>query len=137
MLPGDDVVISMLKRENEVRLSHSVQKRFREAERSGSKSDWIEVATAVQLELLREFNVPEKALHAYRCAAKKHGISLYVKYNRAREGYLQVGSKAPNISLISLENNGFTRSQSLFDTQPTDRPLVIIAGSLVCYIPPI
>ncbi len=132
MLPSDDnVVISMLKRENELRLSSDVQKRFEEAERSGDKSDWIEVAEAVQLEVLREFSVPEMALDAYRCAAIKHGISLCVKHNRAREGNLQVGSIAPDISLISVEHDGLTRTQSLLDLQPNGRPLIIIAGSLV------
>jgi len=130
MLPSDDVVISMLERENELRLCNSVQRRFEEAERSGSKSDWIEVAAAVQLEVLHEFNVHESALRAYRCAAKRHGISLYVKHNRARVGDLQVGSNAPNISLISVEPDGSTRFESLLGSQPTDRPLVIIAGSL-------
>ena len=83
-LPCDEaVVIAMLKRENELRLSQSVQKRFEEAERSGSKTDWIEVAEQIQLEVLREFNVSPKALHAYRCAANDHGISLYVKHLKA------------------------------------------------------
>lgn len=131
MLPSDDVVISMLRREDELRLSHDVQKRFEEAERSGAESDWIEVAEAVQLEVIREFGLSEKALYAYRCAAIKHGVSLYVKFNRAREGDLQVGSIAPNISLISVEHDGTTRSQSFLDTQPSGRPLIIIAGSLV------
>ncbi|KAL7541479.1 hypothetical protein ACHAWF_006943, partial [Thalassiosira exigua] len=87
----------MLKRENELRLSDDVQRRFEEAERSGAETDWIEVASEVQKELLREFGVAESedALNAYRCAANKHGVSLYVKYNRAREGDLQVGSTAP------------------------------------------
>ena len=120
----------MLKRENELRLSQSVQKRFEEAERSGSKTDWIEVAEQIQLEVLREFNVSPKALHAYRCAANDHGISLYVKYNRARKGDLKVGSKAPDVSLIHLEKDGTTRAQSLLETQQTDRPLVIVAGSI-------
>ena len=55
----------MLKRENELRLGQEVQKRFEEAERSGSNTDWIEVATQVQLEVLREFNVAESSLQAY------------------------------------------------------------------------
>ena len=120
----------MLKRENELRLGQEVQKRFEEAERSGSNTDWIEVATQVQLEVLREFNVAESSLQAYRCAANKHGISLYVKYNRAREGSLKVGAAAPDVSLISLMDDGTTRLQSLLDTQQADRPLVIVAGSL-------
>ena len=117
----------MLKRENELRLSQSVQKRFEEAERSGSKTDWIEVAEQIQLEVLREFNVSPKALHAYRCAANDHGISLYVKYNRARKGDLEVGSKAPDVSLIYLGEDSNTRAQSLLDTQ-AGRPLVSQAG---------
>ena len=130
MLPSEDVVIAMLKRENELRLSKDVQLRFEEAEKSGSNTDWIEVASEVQKEVLREFDVPEGALHAYRCAANKFpDIALYVKYNRARQGDLQVGSKAPDVSLISLEDDGSTRIQSLLELGK-DRPLVLIAGSL-------
>ncbi|KAL7546302.1 hypothetical protein ACHAWF_009631, partial [Thalassiosira exigua] len=70
----------MLKRENDLRLSDAVQRRFEEAERSGAKTDWIEVACEVQKEVLREFGVSgsEDALNAYRCAANKHKVSLYV-----------------------------------------------------------
>ena len=120
----------MLKRENELRLSQAVQKRFEEAERSGSKTDWIEVATQVQLEVLKEFNIAESALHAYRCAANKHGLSLYVKYNRAREGSLKVGAPAPDVSLVSLKDDDSTCVQSLLDVQHVDRPLIIVAGSI-------
>ncbi len=120
----------MLKRENELRLSKDVQKRFEEAERSGSKTDWIEVATEVQLEVLREFNVSSKALHLYRCAANKHGISLYVKYNRAREGSLKVGDPAPNVNLISVKDDGTTHLQSFLEMQQANRPLIIVAGSI-------
>lgn len=88
------------------------------------------MATQVQKEVVAEFNVPEKALHAYRCAANKHCISLYVKYNRAREGELKVGDKAPNVSLISLEEYGTASLQSLLEIQQTDRPLVIVAGNI-------
>ena len=131
VLPGDDIVVSMLKRENELRLSDEVQRRFAEAERSGT-TDWIEVACSVQKEVLREYNVDfsECTLHAYRCAANKHQVSLYVKHNRAREGDLRVGSNAPNVSVVSIEENGSTRSQPLLEFQQRDRPLVVIAGSL-------
>ena len=121
----------MLKRENELRLSKDVQRRFEEAERSGSTGDWMEVASEVQKEVLAEFNVPEKALNAYRCAANKHGISLYVKYNRAREGGLRVGAKAPDVAVASIEKDGSIRSHPLLECQQSDRPLVIIAGSIV------
>lgn len=119
----------MLKRENELRLSESVQKRFEEAERSGSTTDWIEVASEVQKEVLREFNVSEDALHAYRCAANKHGVSLYVKYNRARKGDLEIGSQAPDVPVVSVDSDGSTRSLSILELQ-VKRPLVVIAGSI-------
>lgn len=120
----------MLRRENELRLSEDVQKRFEDAERSGSTTDWIEVASEVQKEILREFNVSENALHAYRCAANKHGVSLYVKYNRARKGDLEIGSQAPNVPVVSVESDGSTSSVSLVELQMKNRPLVVIAGSI-------
>ena len=129
----------MLKRENELRLSEDVQRRFEEAEKSGSNTDWIEVASQVQHEVLREYNVSENALHAYRCAANKYGVSLYVKYNRAREGDLGVGSQAPDVPIVSLDNAGKTCSQSLLQLQTENQPLVIVAGSLVsssCWLGP-
>ena len=46
----------MLARENELRLSDAMQRRFHEAEKSGDK-DWIEVANELQKELLTEFKV--------------------------------------------------------------------------------
>ena len=93
----------MLKRENELRQSEKVQHRFAVAEMSGS-SDWIQVASEVQKEVLVEFDIEptEDALFAYRNAANSHDISLYVKYNRAREGDLKVGMYAPDVSLIDI-----------------------------------
>ena len=130
-LPCDEIVIKMLERENELRLSAGAQKRFEEAEASGSTTDWIEVASEIQKEVLTEFNVPETALHAYRCAANKHGVSLYVKYNRAREGDLRVGSQAPDVPLVLINSDGSTSSQTILGVQQKDRPLVLVAGSLV------
>ena len=122
----------MLKRENELRLSEDGQRRFEEAERSGEKTDWIEVACEIQKEVLHEFGVEatEKALHAYRCAANKHGISLYVKHNRARRGDLQAGSLAPDVQVLSINADGSPFTTSLFETQKEGRPLVVVAGSL-------
>lgn len=122
----------MLKRENELRLSEDAQRRFEEAERSGGKTDWIEVACEIQKEVLREFGVEasKEALHAYRCAANKHGISLYVKHNRARKGDLQAGSSAPNVQVVSIEADGSSSVTSLLAMQKESRPLVVVAASL-------
>ena len=103
ILGDESVIVAMLKRENELRQSEKVQHRFAVAEMSGS-SDWIQVASEVQKEVLVEFDIEptEDALFAYRNAANSHDISLYVKYNRAREGDLKVGMYAPDVSLIDI-----------------------------------
>ena len=44
----------MLARENELRLSSEVQRRFEEAEKSGA-TDWIEIASELQKQVLVEF----------------------------------------------------------------------------------
>mmetsp|Transcript_47123 Transcript_47123/g.52685 ORF Transcript_47123/g.52685 Transcript_47123/m.52685 type:complete len:122 (-) Transcript_47123:505-870(-) len=120
----------MLKRENELRRSDAIQERFSKAEMSGN-TDWIEVATMVQKEVLTEFNIEptEKALLAYRNAANNHGISLYVKYNRARKGDLRVGMAAPDVSLVSIDS-GLAERTTLLSYQRSDRPLIIVAGSI-------
>lgn len=120
----------MLERENELRLSDKAQKQFAEAERSGSSTDWIEVASGLQKQVLKEWGVSEHALHSYRCAANRHGISLYVKHNRARRGNLIVDSPVPDVPVVSIAGNSNHESKSLLDFQQKDRPLVIIAGSL-------
>ena len=126
----------MLERENELRRSESVQRRFAKAELSGS-TNWIEVAGKVQKEVLDEFGVEptEAALLAYRCAANNKGISLYVKHNRAREGNLKVGDDAPDVPLVRVGVGGGACAVKLDETsllalQRSDRPLVVIGGSI-------
>lgn len=84
--------------------------------------------------MLKEFNITptDELLNAYRIAANKHGISLYVEYNRAREGDLQVGMKAPDVPLVRVDGNPSEQTQttSLLSLHDSDRPLVIVAGSL-------
>merc|ERR1719379_1719711 len=110
----------MLHRENKLRTSEAVQKRFARAERSES-TDWLDVATEVQKELLEEFHITptDKMLHAYRVAANKHGISLYVKYNRAREGTLKVGKKAPDVPLVRVDGNPSIHTTWLLSNHPS------------------
>lgn len=43
---------------------------------------------------------------------------------------MENGSKAVDVPLVSIENDGSTRSQSLLELQQVGRPLVVIAGSL-------
>lgn len=95
-------------------------------------TDWIEVATEVQKEVLGEFHIPptDEMLHAYRKAANKYGISLHVKHNRAREGDLKVGMKAPDVPLVRVDGGASEQTTSLLSHHNSARPLVIVAGSL-------
>ena len=125
MLGDDENIRKILVRENELRLSPAVQLRFSEAEKSGS-SDWIEVAGEVQSEVLAEFGIrpTPSALNELRVSAVRIGISLYVVHNRASAGYLEIGSKAPDVPLFDLSGV----PKNLLDYQRPGRPLVVLAG---------
>ncbi|CAF1391172.1 unnamed protein product [Rotaria sordida] len=102
----------MLIRENELRLSDEYQKRYCEAEKtsSSSSSSWLNVTDELQRQIIREFNLDDEmddALLCLRCATQiypdlKH-IPLYVQYNRARDGNLQISDIAPNVPVIQLD----------------------------------
>ncbi|CAF1332586.1 unnamed protein product, partial [Adineta steineri] len=108
----------MLIRENELRISDEYQKRFHEAEQTSSSTSWLDVADELQREVIREFHLDEEmndALLCLRCATQIYpdlkDIPLYTKYNRARDGDLQVGDIAPNVPVIHLDE----QENQLFD----------------------
>jgi hypothetical protein len=120
----------MLIRENELRLSDEYQKRYTEAEKSSSSS-WLDVTDELQRQIIREFNLDEEmddALLCLRCATQTYpdlkDIPLYVRYNRAREGDLQVGDVAPNVPVIQLDE----KESQLFDGLKSSST-VLISGS--------
>lgn len=105
------VVIRMLRRENELRLSEETQRRYAEAEQSGLH-DWMRVTEKLQEQVCREI-IPEidlaTALRILRGAqalypsdAEVLSIPLYVKYNRNRQGDLREGQPAPNVTLHDI-----------------------------------
>ena len=122
----------MLVRENELRLSDEYQQRYREAESTSSDStSWLEVTDELQRAVVREFNLDddmEDALLCLRCATQIYpdlkGIPLYVLFNRAREGDLQVGDAAPDVPVVQLDGE----EGRLFDGLPST-PTVLISGS--------
>jgi len=122
---------SMLIRENELRVSDEYQKRFAEAEKSSFES-WLDVADELQRQVIREFHLDEEmddALLCFRCATQIYpelkSIPLYVKYNRARDGDLNLGDTAPNVPVIEL--NG--QEGQLFDGLTPSSSTVVIGGS--------
>jgi len=127
-----EILKKMLIRENELRLSSEVQARYENAEKSEC-IDWLKVTEEVQKQVIEEFgylNSLENALYCLRSAAVLYPddpefkeIPLYVKYNRARDGSLKEGDRAPNTSPVALDGT----SCELLDKS---KPTVLIAGSI-------
>lgn len=121
----------MVHRERELRLSSEWQQRFAAAERT-FHTDWLECVGELQLTVVREHGLPDAAVHALRTAHLAHPaeplfkeVPLQVKYNRARNGPLQVGVEVQEVSLVQLDG----REASLWDFGGCHRPLVVIGGS--------
>lgn len=124
-----------LQREDVLRRSPEAQRRFAEAESSG-KTDWMEVAHDLQVEVLREFGVTDaqigRALHELRTFANRHPeLALYVRHNRARRGELREGDECPSVPLAELAGTGVGAPRPLleFGGSAGGKPLVLIAGS--------
>lgn len=120
----------MLIRENELRLSDEYQKQYDEAEKTSSSS-WLAVTDQLQRQVIQEFNLDEDmedALLCLRCATQIYPdlqtIPLYVKYNRARDGDLQVGDIAPDVTVVQLDG----QESQLFDGLKSSST-VLISGS--------
>jgi hypothetical protein len=124
----------MLQRENELRLAAETQALYAAAERSVD-TDWMEVTEKLQLRLINEFGFTdtERALNALRSARANFAsedpsildLAVYLKYNRARKGALQVGDVAPNVPMTFLDGS----TKQLHDVVSVGRPAVLIAGS--------
>ncbi len=120
----------MLIRENELRLSDQYQKRYSDAEKT-SFSSWLDVTDELQRQIIREFNLDEEmedALLCLRCATQIYpdlkDIPLYIKYNRARDGDLQIGDIVPNVPIVQLDG----QEKHLFDGLKSSST-VLISGS--------
>jgi len=122
----------MLTRENILRLSPEYQQRYEQAERdSNAETSWLDVTDQLQRQVVREFHLEEEmdeALLCLRSATQIYPdlkeIPLYVRYNRARQGDLQIGDTAPNVPVVKL--NG---EESDLVEQFTSSPTVLISGS--------
>jgi hypothetical protein len=120
----------MLIRENELRLSTEYQKRYNDAEKT-STSSWLDITDELQRQIIREFDLDEEmddALLCLRCATQMYPdlktIPLYIKYNRARDGDLQIGDTIPDVPVIQLDG----KESQLFDGLKSS-PTILISGS--------
>jgi len=126
-----DEIKDILRRENDLRLSHETQEEFQAA---SEPDDWIQVVERLQRRVCREFGLSQEVgLNAMRRAEsllpgdkEVSEISLYRKYNRCRDGTLQVSDKPPNLSLWHFDSQ---QSVSLWDVLSTPKWTVVFAGS--------
>jgi hypothetical protein len=129
--PPLETMIKMLHREEELRLSDPIQKRF-----ADPSVDTIHVAADVQLQVVREFGFNDDMVDMIRAAPALYPtcpevrrIPHYQKFNRAREGHLISGSPVPNCP-ISLLNGTTTTLFDYFNHHfDTTKPILIAAGS--------
>lgn len=127
----------MLEIENDRRMSPETQERYRIAEDTEIE-DWLQVTDELQRSILKENSVDdadiEDAIVAFRTATYVYPslatIPVYRRYQRARQGDLQIGHPAPQVSsLLSLDGK---RSSllSLCNDDSSHLPTLVCAGSV-------
>ena len=133
-----ELILAILIRENELRLSPDTQRRFQEV--SKQPDGWLGVVEQLQLHVAKEFHLPDHvALQVMRDAESLlpmdvdliQQISLYRKYNRCIDGNLQVGQLPPDATIIDIHQNNHKEISlhSLLPSKNDTLPLVIFAGS--------
>jgi len=99
-LPGDQAVLAMVRREDELRLRHNDRYAIHE-------QNMPLVTTLLQKQVVREFGMDDSAIQVLRCATTVYPhlydniveASHYRKFNRSRPGSLTPGSIAPDCIL--------------------------------------
>ena len=138
------LVMAMLRRENELRLSEDVQASYGA---SGCLATFVSITERVQRQVVGEFGFEgEEAVSAAldgirgcealwpERAAEFRELSHYRKFNRARGGELRALDRVPDVPLGSLAATGEETDTSLAAelTRSADeppRPTLIVAGS--------
>ena len=145
-----DELVTMLRRENAARLAPSTQAAYRAAEADGLEQvdgDWMEVTEQLQRACVREALSPAAPPHELaRGLARLRGaphepqwssaqsaelasISLWRRYNRARDGALREGQPFPDVELTPLAGGCRRPLSSFGGGQGATRPLVVVCGS--------
>ena len=127
-----DEIKDILRRENDLRLSHETQQEFQAASKP---DDWIQVVERLQRRVCLEFGLSEQVgLNAMRRAESLlpgdqdvNEISLYRKYNRCRDGTLQVSDTPPNLNLWHFDSQQSVCLQDVLLSTP--KWTVVFAGS--------
>jgi hypothetical protein len=125
-LPPRDVLIKMLTRDNELRLSKEIQDEY-----------WISkypslVTLKVQTQAVKEYGyenpwIVPSAISYYKDDPELMSIPHYVKFNRSQPGKIQVGESIPDLPLTTMQGCGTSLLQQLAPYSPF--PVVVVAGS--------
>mmetsp|Transcript_18373 Transcript_18373/g.42549 ORF Transcript_18373/g.42549 Transcript_18373/m.42549 type:complete len:148 (+) Transcript_18373:1181-1624(+) len=123
----EEVLVQMLKREDELRRSSRYLDAMEVAEESAD-SEWMDVAVEIQHQVIQEFQPTSLTVHDLRLAALRHPeLCFWVRHNRARPGHLRVGDVAPNVVVRRALDDSKIALLSEGDLNST---VVLVAGSL-------
>jgi len=131
--PSLETMIQMLKREDELRLSPEIQKLF-----ANPGFDTIHVAEEVQKQVVNEFGFEnmEESLSFIRTAPLLYPespevckIPHYMKFNRSKQGELNVGDTIPNSKLAHLDGVPIDLHKYIDSQLGHYKPIIINAGS--------
>ena len=136
----EQVLVDLLHREAALRKSKKVQDDMESAEES-AETEWMSVIDVLQRQIVNEYlsTLSDQgtgiSVTDLRIAALRHPeIAFWVKHNRARQGELRVGDKAPDSPLRratdGTETSLLKQKREQADSSPTKKPLVVFAGSL-------
>eukprot|EP01091_Cochliopodium_minus_P004809 TRINITY_DN146_c0_g1_i1.p1 TRINITY_DN146_c0_g1~~TRINITY_DN146_c0_g1_i1.p1 ORF type:complete len:249 (-),score=69.59 TRINITY_DN146_c0_g1_i1:565-1311(-) len=140
-----DQLIKMYRRENELRLSEEIQQKMDGCQMDDDDA-YADLLDNLQKEVLKEFGYQgsdedvslfRQQLSFYPEDKELKSIPLYSKFNRTRDGPLQVGDELYDTTLCHINDPKSRVSLVEFYKQecdrrkiPQDSPLVIIAGSI-------
>jgi len=138
-LPSKAVLLQMLKRECELRLSPGIQQLFTKYTNDENYVTFI--TDRLQQHVVEEFGY--KDVDILRAAQSLYPgdndiseSAFYIKYNRCRQGSMTEGNTVPDVKLLSLDgtvssiNTYFQESCKAGSLNPSVSPLVLVAGSI-------
>jgi len=133
-----EVLKKMLKRENELRLTHEIQTKYDECALTDAKK-YTKLTEDLQKQVLTEFGFDpsngdltryRSALAMYPEEKELKDLVYYYKYNRSRDGTLQVGDSV-SLSTLRLSTLDGTSEVALSTFVTSESlPLVLVAGSI-------
>jgi len=134
----------MYQRENDLRLSKEIQEKMDECILS-NMNEYANLLESIQRRVLKEYGFNDEddldlfreGLGIYNDDEELKSIPYYSKFNRARDGDLNVGDDLFDVSLTSIDQpSNLTSLSSFYESQlnmknlPNGSPLVVIAGSI-------